>query len=525
MIDDLAGYGEAAQFEADLCVVGAGAAGIALARRFLGSPLRVILVESGGLEPDTETDRLKGGEADGVGADGLVLGRGRVFGGTTRLWAGQCIPLDPIDFERRDWVPHSGWPIDVTDLESYYLAAARVFGVPGENYDETLWERWGLTPPALDQAELVHSYTAWSPRPDLGRAFRREFERSENVRVLLHANVTGFDLGGTTGCLRGLTVRSLSGDQASIRVRACALCCGGVENARLLLAAGEPLARALGEAAQNVGRYFQDHPNTHCATLRTAAPRALQDPYSLFYRGKRRYLPKLKLAPAVQRSERVLNCAANLDFEFEDEGLNVLRTIYRDARQHRRPTASVADVGPAVRGLPGAAAAAYRRIALGRSSAAPAARIRLQIHSEQAPNADSRVQLSRERDALGMPRARVEWRVGELERRTLETMTETVGRQFSRMGLARTEADEWLRSPAEHWERFVGDSFHHVGTTRMSERPADGVVDPNCQLHGISGLFVSGGSVFPTSGFANPTLTIVALALRLADHLEQLHRR
>ena len=521
MIDDLGAYGPGTELEADLCVVGAGAAGLAIAREFLGSSTRVLVVESGGMTGEPETDRLKAGEAEGLGAEALVEGRGRAFGGTTSLWAGQCIPLDEIDFEQRDWVPHSGWPIAASDLSPYYERAAELLGVPDETYDDALWGRWRASPPALDSDRLRHTYTAWSPHPDLGRALRSEFRRAPNVRVLLHANATAIQTNPERTAFDHLAVSHLGGTHARIRARACVLCGGGIENARLLLMSGDPEAGGLANAHGNVGRYFQDHANVRCAVVRPADPRPLQEAYSLLYRRRRRYLPKLALAVAVQRAERVLNCGANLEYEFADEGLNALRRVYRRFRSAGGSTWLGPDLRLVARALPAAAYAAYRRYALGRSIVAPPTAIWLQAHCEQAPTADSRVRLSRERDALGCNVARVEWRLGELERRTAETMAKTVDDEFRRLGLATAELPGWLVDPGGAWTEHAGDSYHHIGTTRMADDPAQGVVDRDCAVHGLAGVYASGGSVFPTSGFANPTLTIVALSLRLADHLRK----
>jgi choline dehydrogenase-like flavoprotein len=170
--------------------------------------------------------------------------------------------------------------------------------------------------------------------------------------------------------------------------------------------------------------------------------------------------------------------------------------------------------------VPAAAKTAYRRFALGRSSVARPLTIRLQTHSEQAPDPDSRVLLADQKDALGSRRARTEWRLGELERRTVEVMARTVGDELRRLGLAELHIDDWVTAEGEPSAWRLGDSYHHIGTTRMAARPTDGVVDPDCAMHCVRGLYVAGGSVFPTSGFANPTLTIAALALRLADHLK-----
>lgn len=503
MIDDLAAYGSGATIDTDLCVVGAGAAGIAIAHEFLQSDVRVLVVEAGG---------WKAGPSP-------LAGRGRGFGGTTALWAGQCIPFDAIDFERREWVPHSGWPISRSELSGPYARAAALLGVPGETYDEALWRRWRTSPPPIDDRKLRHTYTVWAPQPNLGRLYGAEFRRSRNVRVLLNATVTNVQPDASGGAVEQLVVRTEDGGSARITARASVLCCGGVENARLLLASGNPDAGGVGNGAGNVGRYFQDHPNGRVAVVCTDTPRTLQESYSLFYRRRRRYLPKLALATPVQRSARVLNCAANLEYEFADEGLNAMRRLYRVARGRADPVALGRDLRLAVGGLPAVARGAYRRFALGRSSTAEPATIWIQTHSEQAPNPDSRIVLGRERDVLGSPVARIEWRLTELERRTAETMAQTLAEELARLGLAQTRPADWLADPAGSWESRFGDAYHHAGATRMAADPAHGVVDPDCRVHGVAGLYVAGSSVFPTSGFANPTLTIVAMALRLADHL------
>jgi len=303
------------------------------------------------------------------------------------------------------------------------------------------------------------------------------------------------------------------------------LCAGGIDNARLLLVSGAPEAGGLGNAHDNVGRYFQEHPNARCAVLRSPDPSALQEPYSLLYRRRRRYLPKLALAPAVQREERVLNCGANLEYDYADEALNALRRIRRGLGAEPERADLRRDLPLAARGVRAATATAYRRFVHGRSPAAPPATVWLQVHCEQAPNRDSRVTLTRERDAAGVNRARLEWRLTDLERRTAATMVATVGSELRRLGLAEAEPAGWLSDAGGDWAERFSAVYHRIGTTRMADDPARGVVDSDCQVHGIDGLYVAGSSVFPTGGYANPTLTIVALALRLADHLVRRSQR
>jgi choline dehydrogenase-like flavoprotein len=266
MIEDLRRLEDGAELETDVCVVGAGAAGIALAREFLAGDTRVILLESGGLRSDRAEEALNEGEAAGMSADSLTEGRERVLGGTTALWAGQCLPAEPNVFEPRDWVAHSGWPFDERELEPFYRRAEALFRIEGEVYDERIWDSFGVERPAVDPSRLVHRFTVWCPQPHLGRLYRKELERSAAVRVLLHATATR--VRATSGRFEAVTVRGPDGRSATVRARRCVLAGGAIENARLLLASG------LGNDV--VGRYFQDHPNSHSATVETDRPARLQ---------------------------------------------------------------------------------------------------------------------------------------------------------------------------------------------------------------------------------------------------------
>jgi choline dehydrogenase-like flavoprotein len=516
VIDDFRTYDSGATLDTDLCVVGSGAAGIALAREFLGSGVRVLVVESGGLDPHAATDRLNEGENVGHLPIGLTAGRSRVFGGTTRLWAGQCVPLDDVDFEARPWVPHSGWPIHRRDLDPFYERAERVMHIAGEVYDERLYARFGIRPPALDPAKLAHRSTVYTPRPDLGTTYRTQFERSRNVRVLLHASVTRLAANESRSAVSHAELRALDGKSARVAARAFVLCGGGIENARLLL-----LSDGLGNAYDLVGRFFQDHPNSRAAVVESDNPACLQDPYSLLYKGRFRYYPKVRLAPELQRSQEVLNCAAMVNSDFGDQsGIEAAKRIYRALRRGERPRQLAREgrlmAGDVVR----IAAMTHRRYVRGLSPTSPNSTMWLQTYAEQAPNRDSRVLLSEKRDPLGVPLARVDWRLTELDRRTAAAMATTVASEFTRLRLGRVHVGEWLTNGRGEWAQHLYDAYHHMGTTRMSEDPALGVVDRECQVHGIGGLYVAGSSVFPTSGYANPTLTIVALALRLADRLK-----
>lgn len=516
MIDDLRRLEDGAELRADVCVVGAGAAGIALAHRLLGTRTEVVVLERGG--PRT-TEESSAGEIVGMRPDALTAGRGSGLGGTTGLWAGQCLPAEPEAFAERPWVAHSGWPFPRAELEPLYRRAEAALQLEGEVYDERVWDAFGVARPPVEPRRVAHRFTVWCPEPHLGRLYRRRLAASSNVRVLLHAGATEIvttPAGDRVDCVRAATPE---GKAVRVRAETCVLCAGTVENARLLLASNAVHAAGIGNRHDVVGRFLQDHPNGHCATVGTDDPARLQRLYGMFYRGGVRYLPRLVLAPELQRSEEVLGCAAYPVFHFgEASGLEAARRVYRAARGRRRPPRLGRELAAMARDAPALAASAGRRVRHGRAAIAVPARVTLQTHAEQAPDPASRVTLTRRRDALGVPLPRVDWRLGELDRRTAAVMVEETGRQFRRLGLGGVRPEPWLAAgpPAGH----LRDSYHQMGTTRMGTDPRTSVVDPDGGVHGVTGLFVTGASVFPVGGFANPTLTIVALAIRLGDRLE-----
>jgi choline dehydrogenase-like flavoprotein len=511
VIEDFGSLPDGSAIEADLCVVGAGPVGLAVARAVAGTGRRVVLAEAGGLEPAPETEQLNDGETVGLPLPTLIDGRARAFGGATKLWPGQCLRLDEGDLQERDWVPGSGWPIGYADLLPHYRRAEEWLGLGAGAADEAAWARFGLVPPPFAADRLVHRTSVYTPVPDVGGRLRAEFAASSEVRVLLHAVAVGLRT-GPDGGIAAVDLRALDGRRGTVHAGTVVLAAGGVENARLLLASG------LGNAHDTVGRWFSEHP-VLWIDLELDRPDALQRFYGRLGRGAVRYLPKIVLAPEVQRAERVLTGVAELNYAAaEPRGRAAAREL-SSALQGRRPPRGLgaADLAGALCELGPVGVAAFRRFAQGRPSPVPLTGGRLKILLEQAPNRESRVTLADEVDALGVPRARVDWRLTELDRRTARVFTRTLDQEFRRVGLARLR--DLDRFDGDGWTDGVEEACHHMGTTRMSTDPREGVVDADCRVHGVSGLYVSGSSVLPAGGYANPTLTIVALALRLADHL------
>lgn len=325
-----------------------------------------------------------------------------------------------------------------------------------------------------------------------------------------------------TSQVRTIRARTLSGAELLVAARACVLCCGGIENARLLLDSADDPRHALGNAHDLVGRFFMQHPRGVTASVSSTAAqaRALQRRFNLFAsRRTAQHEVGFTLAEHQQRERGLLNASAVLRYEASEEsGWASLKLLRARLQQRRLGNGTLREALRLVADPIDIAANTWR-LARGRHTAFLRPRISVVVDLEQRPDPDSRVTLSPRRDRLGRRHASVDWRISPLERRTARAITELVGDALSRRGLGDTRLAPWLFETGPYVGRELLRTHHHIGTTRMAADPREGVVDANCRVHGTRNLFVAGCSVFPTGGHANPTLTIVALALRLADHL------
>ena len=486
------------EIDADLCIAGAGAAGIALALEFGGAGQCVVVLESGGESFEPETQRLYDSELCGLPCATVHEGRARRFGGTTTMWAGQALALDELDFEARDWVPGSGWPLTLSELQPYYRRAERLMGLPEASYGAGSWPR-GLPMPPVTEG-LAARFSTFSPTPNFATSHRAAMERAVNVTVLLHANARKLVMDSGGARVGAIELASLSsGRLGRIRARHYVICCGGVETPRLLLASrvGNDL----------VGRYFQEHVHVNVPVL--AASRRLM---GRLFHGRRvggiRHFAKLSASPGLQLHERMLNVGANVSY---DPDANLAVRAVKDG-----------DLLGALRQPRQLGAAVYRQVVLRQKASEGSGTMYFCVQTENVPRRDSRVMLARRTDALGLPRAVVDWRVGDEELRTAELFAGRLAALLRTSGLGHLELSGFPlpRDLVLLRERVAG-GCHHIGTARMADHPRDGVVDRDCRVFGVENLFVAGSAVFPTSGWSNPTLTLLALCCRLADRLKE----
>jgi len=514
----------------DLCIIGAGAAGITLAREFIGSTTRVCLLESGGLEYSADVQKLAEGKIVGFPYFDLAAIRLRFLGGTTNHWEGMCSTFSSIDFEARPWVPYSGWPITRMDLDPYYLRAQVICQLGPYQYESELWKELGLADPGFTPTRLNTRFSQFSPPTRFGEVYREELDRASNITVVLNANVINIQPTEQGNHVTHVDLRSLTGNADRVRAKNFVLCCGCIENARILLASNTVMSGGLGNDKDLVGRFFMEHPQVRCGIIASDKEYDLLDRYNRNSVNGVQYKPGIVASDLFQREQQILNCSAGIDHETDPEDGTRAAIRILNGLKHYRMSGKVPEdlfeaVWRVIRNLDDVGYNAYRHYVLGTGVVSPIKKLFLVVRSEQAPNRDSRVFLGEERDALGMKKIRLDWRLTELDKLSIRKLTEVIGLEFGKQNLGRVRMEEWLRTDDNEWPDFGwGDGmmtgqYHHMGTTRMAHDPSSGVVDRNCRVHGISNLYIAGSSVFPTSGYANPTLTVVALALRLADHL------
>ena len=524
MFIDARGIPSGTVLESDLCIMGGGAAGIALAREFMHSGLRVCLLESGALKPDDDTQSLYDGESVGFAYE-IGTTRTRQFGGSTNCWSGYCGPLDPYHFERRDWVPYSGWPVTRRDLDPYYERAAKVLGLSPSGDAAALYrERSNGQRLKLLCGESDKLVSPLYQKATSHRRFRtrygRDLKAAANPQVFLYANVVKIDLADSEPKVSRVQVVCLNGKRFEVAARFFVLAAGGIENPRLLLASNDANGNGIGNQYDLVGRFFMEHPCLRVGSARFRRAEYASDLYDSRYAVIN--LPILaELGPSedVQRSESLLDWGAHIEAVpkgADSAGVESLISIYREVRTGRTPTGLALHGGRVLSDL-----AHVTQFLLGY-------KFRLDrfvecfdivVKIEQRPNPDSRIVLSPERDKLGVNKARLDWRLTDLDRHTFRRAAEILRAELQQaeFNTVQIEAPDFDhgRGVSLNW------SWHHMGTTRMHDDVKQGVVDRNCQVHGLRNLFIAGSSVFPTSGRNVPTLTIVALAIRLADELKR----
>ncbi|MDO3628716.1 FAD-dependent oxidoreductase [Mucilaginibacter sp. BT774] len=491
--------------EGDICIIGAGAAGISVALEFLNTPHKIILLEGGGFEYESQMQDLYRGKTTGQRYFPLESARLHYFGGTTGHWAGFCSPLDPIDFEKRDWVPYSGWPIKRADLDPYYARAHKNLDLGPYEYRDSYW--LGKDPKLdslpFDHAAIFNKMWQFSPPTRFGAKYKDTIVKAPNIHLYTYANVTNIDANEHASAIQQVTVKNFAGKTHIVKAKKFVLACCSIQNARLLLTSDQQAKQGLGNDNDQVGRYFMEHIEIKSAELWLTKPEALKL-YAIDF-GKTKARAELAITAEKQRELKILNGTASFTpLEVARKQPAFIDMWTSDTAQTKKNMSKFDEA---------------EKKALSESKHDS---YQLFTRIEQAPNPNSRITLDSETDALGMPRARLHWVLTPLEKRSIREIYKLIGTELGLLDKGRVRLMEYLRDENDNnWPEFTGGGWHHMGTTRMGDNPKQSVVDANCKVHGISNLFVAGAACYATAGAPNPTLTLVALTIRLGDHLKQ----
>ena len=528
----------------DICIVGAGAAGITIALKLAEAGVAVVLLESGGLNEENDTQALYQGQVvDEKLHSPVDKYRQRRFGGSTTIWGGRCMPFDPIDFEKRDYIAESGWPINYQDVAQYYPEASKLceIGEPNFKINNAQENAPNIIKGFSSNIISTQSIEKFSCPTNFAQRYGHRLESNANVTVILHSNCTAIELTEDGKSVSYLQVKTLKNTSFKVSAKKFIIAMGGLETPRLLLASCSVNKAGVGNEHDVVGRYYMCHMAGNIGEVKLNG--SVHDVYHNYFLSpdgiySRR---RLSLYEDIQKEQKIGNMIARLHFPRISDPIHkigVLSSLYivknlisyeygkrlndgsiKPLEYIKHLFNIITDPVDITKFLihwitkRTFAARKFPSIILSNRNNL----FSFDVHGEQEPNVNSRVSLIDVTDQLGMPQIKVDWHYTKNDILTVKRTLDIFAAEFERKNIGTVYYDE--SKIEEELLRFGAYGGHHIGTARMGNDVKNSVVDANCKVHGVSNLFIAGSSVFPTSSQANPTLTIVAMSLRLADHL------
>lgn len=551
MIEDARELPNQTRLDTTVCILGGGAVGITLARELVRNGIEVILLPGAGKKERTSDRDRYCGRADPPGShEPLEENRKRVFGGTTTAWGGRCVPFDPIDFEARSWIPNSGWPIGWEDVQPFLVEAMKLCEAGDADFDarSAFPANPAMMGPNFDDPEVVTwPLEKWSPPTNFAKKYGPELSEASRCRILLHGQGVQIRLAENKNEIQEVEASSGNKKKFFVRAKFFVLACGGLENARLLLASNQILAAGIGNQEDQVGRYYQSHQFGVCGHAVLREPQKMVYDFERDRQGayaRRRFW----MTAYGQQSHKIGNVIGFFFRQSQDvsfhrdplssslylaksclhrlrQGLPGMKRMWSEDRvemgHHLRVVFREApQLAPQILDLTKKRFFSKRRLPF----VLPSQRnnyFPLYYQAEHAPTRESRLVLTpEERDDLGMPRLLVKVVFSEIDFHTVRSFFRVFGKRIEASGAGKFfYQEEKLEQQFADRKQTFNSNAHHIGTTRMSDSPRTGVVDSDGRVHGISNLYVGGSSIYPTSGHANPTLLAVMLALRLAKKL------
>lgn len=542
---------------ADVCIVGAGPAGITLARTLAAEGVDVLIMESGGPKASASAQSLNSGHVDpGSHHPPIDMYRERRLGGSSTIWGGRCIPFDPIDFEQREHVAHSGWPISYDEVARFYEpalkeceAGAFQFGEDALLSNESFIE--GFETAGGTNNSLEAGLERYSPPTNFARRYGKIMLAQRNLRLVIESTCVELKTRNGGGHVEGAEFATSAGNRFSVSAKVFVVASGGLETVRLLASSTKNHAAGLGNGHDLLGRFYMCHIEGTVGELRlTPETRRVAwnfEPTRDGVFARRR----LRISDKVQHEQHLRNTIFRLHHANPVDpghGNAVLSLMYFAKQfilpEYRRKITSTELVavqempkGSAfwrrhamniVAGVPTLATFIpkwiigrhfrYRRLPYVALHAANGA-YPIDFNAEQEPNPDSRVTVVTERDHFGQPKLSVSWKATDNDVSAIERSYRQLDDALRQAGVGRIDFGH--QDLGDMLRRCGPVGGHHIGTARMGVDEKSGVVDAQCRVFEADNLYLAGSAVFPTCSHANPTLTALALTLRLADHLKR----
>lgn len=520
MVIDFETHSSGESIEADIVIFGSGAAGIAMALQFIETDIRVLLIESGGKKITKKSQSLNIANNNSVVDYDLLSQRARFFGGTTNFWGGTCIEFSPIDYVKRPPREMYGWPIDHAEIDQYLDRAKEVCGVGASHFN--------FPSIVLNESKMLE-WNAWqfSPFPfRFGDVYGSQLANSPNIHVYLNANLTGLEGSPHKSKCIGAEISSLNGKRSTIRASQFVLACGGIENARLLLNFGQDSTKNFPKLNVNTGKHFSDHPTALIGFITGQDSLALYEMHKLILESSGKGVkPIFGLQQEFLEKNKLLNAAITVwPIPMQNKAISRLRAALFLLRRRDFGFKLLLNLFLALPASIGLLPHVIHRMQ-GGSRDIPYRNDKFEIRlvTETVPNFKSEVSLVEKYDVLGLRQANISWVLSEADKQSFVDISKAFKVEVEKLWDVQFEFVEWIKNDLNDIQKHIntnGHHGHHMGTTRMSKKEDHGVVDSNCKVFGVDNLYIAGSSVFPTYSFANPTLTIVALAIRLADFLK-----
>ena len=498
------------RYDADVCIIGSGAAGLTIANELKKTNLKVLILESGGKDFEDDIQDFNRGELakEKSSLDYPIHDtRQNSLGGTTNLWAGLSAPFTQLDMIEKNWIKYSGWPITRNSLNEYYDRAHKFLKYPSYSYNFKQF-------PNKNNFELKNNLNIENKiylfpkilrmRKDL--VINGDLKKHKNITFLLHAHCTVVHRKNNS--IIKVTCTNLRGWFGTIYAKKFILATGGIGNAQLLLNTANKVTgyKGLGNENDQVGRFFQEHPHVNAGFVFNTSNKDWFEEYQIqsMDNSGAQYWIGVGATDKVQRDYKIPNnCATFQDLSSDDkkelEISKIVDVNFLNLLGQSKYDAKFSNIDLLTKKLIK----------------------RLYFRLEQVPNPNSRVLLSKKKNKLGLYRVKLDWRMTNQDYRNINITSKILANYIGQLGIGRVKLNNW-QFDKQTWKKIRPDGgCHHMGTTRMGTDKLTSVVDKNCKIHNVNNFFIAGASVFPTSSYVNPTLTIVALSIRLSDHIKK----